>query len=78
MTLRGHKSYYNVKLLRGYEASISLRNKKVYLKGGKDIFAGHQEKGRLQCDTGTLQALSQRTRERTSSFTIKATLARSL
>jgi hypothetical protein len=44
MTLRGHKSYYNVKLLRGYEASISLRNNKVYLQGGKDIFAGHQEK----------------------------------
>jgi predicted fused transcriptional regulator/phosphomethylpyrimidine kinase len=22
------------------------------LKGGKDIFTGHQEKGRLQCDMG--------------------------
>jgi hypothetical protein len=52
MTLRGHKNHYNVKLLRGYGASISLRNNKVYLKGGKDIFAGHQEKGRLQCDMG--------------------------
>jgi hypothetical protein len=76
MTLRGHKSYYNVKLLRGYEASISLRNKKVYLKGGKDIFAGHQEKGRLQCGMRLHWRRSQITRERTS-FTIKATLARS-
>lgn len=52
MTLRGHKNHYNVKLLRGYGASISLRNNKVCLKGGKDIFTGHQEKGRLQCDMG--------------------------
>jgi CRISP-associated protein Cas1 len=44
MTLRGHKNHYNVKLLRGYGASISLRNNKVCLKGGKDIFTGHQEK----------------------------------
>jgi|Tabmets5t2r1_1033131.scaffolds.fasta_scaffold171479_1 hypothetical protein len=51
MTLRGHKNHYNVKLLRGYGASISLRNNKVW-KGGKDIFTGHQEKGRLQCDMG--------------------------
>ncbi len=38
MTLRGHKNHYNVKLLCGYGASISLRNNKVCLKGGKDIF----------------------------------------
>src|SRR2546425_3280932 len=43
MTLKGHKNHYNVKLLRGYGASISLRNNKVCLKGGKDIFSGHQE-----------------------------------
>ena len=52
MTLRGHKNYYNVKLLRGYGASISLRNKKVCLKGGKDIFTGQQEKARPQCNMG--------------------------
>jgi|GEM_PF-3354293 len=50
MTLRGHKNHYDVKLLRGHGASISLRNNKMCLKGGKDIFAGQQEKGRLQCD----------------------------
>jgi CRISP-associated protein Cas1 len=44
MTLKGKKNHYNVKLLRGCGASISLRNNKVCLKGGKDIFAGHQEK----------------------------------
>jgi len=53
MTLRGHKSYYNVKLLRGYGASISLRNNKVCLKGGKRTFLqGIKKKGRLQCDMG--------------------------
>jgi hypothetical protein len=52
MTLRGHKNHYNVKPLRGYGASISLRNNKVCLKRGKDIFTGHLEKGRLQCDMG--------------------------
>src|SRR3989442_3669280 len=43
MTLKGHKNHYNVKLLRGYGASISLRNNKVCLKGGKDIFTGEQD-----------------------------------
>ena len=43
MTLKGKKNHYNVKLLRGYGASIALKNNKVCLKGGKDIFTGHQE-----------------------------------
>ena len=43
MTLKGHKNHYNVKLLKGYGASISLKNNKVCLKGGKDIFSGYQE-----------------------------------
>jgi CRISP-associated protein Cas1 len=43
MTLKGHKNHYNVKLLRGYGASISLRNHKVCLKGGKDVFTGQQD-----------------------------------
>ena len=43
MTLSGKKNHYNVKLLRGYGASISRRNNKVCLKGGKDIFTGKQE-----------------------------------
>jgi CRISPR-associated protein Cas1 len=41
--LSGRKNHYNVKLLRGYEASISLKNNKVRLKGGRDIFTGQQQ-----------------------------------
>jgi CRISPR-associated protein Cas1 len=43
MTLKGKKNHYNVKLLRGYGASISLKKNKVVLKGGRDIFTGQQE-----------------------------------
>src|SRR5919198_3082375 len=43
MTLKGKKNHYNVKLLKGYGASISLKNNKVCLKGGRDIFTGQQE-----------------------------------
>jgi CRISPR-associated protein Cas1 len=41
LTPKGH--HYNVKLLKGYGASISLKNNKVCLRGGKDIFTGQQE-----------------------------------
>jgi|SRR5437773_6007985 len=43
MTLKGHKNHYNVKLLRGYGVSINLRNNKVILKGGSDVFTGQFE-----------------------------------
>src|SRR2546425_8128800 len=43
MTLPGKKNHYNVKLLRGYGCSISLKNNKVCLKGGKDVFTGQQD-----------------------------------
>jgi hypothetical protein len=43
MTLKGQKNHYNVKLLRRYGVSINLKNNKVCLKGGKDIFTGQQE-----------------------------------
>lgn len=43
MTLKGKRNHCNVKLLRGYGASISLRDKKVCLKGGRDVFTGKQE-----------------------------------
>jgi CRISP-associated protein Cas1 len=43
LTLKGRKNHYNVKLLKGYGASISLKDKKVCLKGGKDPFTGKQE-----------------------------------
>ncbi|MEP0824662.1 MAG: hypothetical protein HRF40_04185 [Nitrososphaera sp.] len=43
MTLKEHKNNYNVKLLRGYGASKSPKNKKVVLKGARDEFTGPQE-----------------------------------
>ncbi|MEW6604799.1 MAG: CRISPR-associated endonuclease Cas1 [Thermoproteota archaeon] len=43
MTLKGQKNHYNVKLLRGYGASITLKKNKVCLKGGRDVFTGKQE-----------------------------------
>lgn len=43
MTLKGKRNHYNVKLLRGYGTSISLKKNKICLKGGKDVFTGQQE-----------------------------------
>jgi CRISPR-associated protein Cas1 len=43
MTLKGRKNHYNVKLLRGYGVSITLKDNKISLKNGMDVF-GHAEK----------------------------------
>jgi hypothetical protein len=43
MTLKGKKNHYNVKLLRGYECSIRLKDNKVVLRGGTDVFTGKAE-----------------------------------
>ncbi|WP_415280824.1 CRISPR-associated endonuclease Cas1 [Candidatus Nitrososphaera sp. FF02] len=43
MTLKGKKNHYGVKLLRGYGCSIRLKDKKVILRGGTDIFTGKAE-----------------------------------
>ena len=43
MTLKGRKNHYNVKLLRGYGVSITLKDNKISLKNGTDVF-GHAEK----------------------------------
>jgi len=43
MTLKGRKNHYNVKLLRGYGVSITLKDNKISLKNGTDLF-GHAEK----------------------------------
>jgi len=40
MTLKGRKNHYNVKLLRGYGVSISLKNNKIILRNGRDVFTG--------------------------------------
>jgi len=40
LTLRGKKNHYNVKLLRGYGVSISLKNNKIILRNDRNIFSG--------------------------------------
>ncbi|MDH3793540.1 MAG: hypothetical protein OER78_00525 [Nitrosopumilus sp.] len=40
MTLRGKKNHYNVKLLHGCGVSISLKNNRIVLQNGRDIFSG--------------------------------------
>ena len=43
MTLKGQKNHYNVKLLRGYGISLSLKQNRVTLKDGIDVFTGKSE-----------------------------------
>jgi len=43
MTLKGKKNHYNVKLLRGYGVSISLKENKIHLKNGVDTLSGKSE-----------------------------------
>jgi CRISPR-associated protein Cas1 len=43
MTLKGKKNHYNMKLLRGYGCSIRLKDNKVILLGGIDVFTGKAE-----------------------------------
>ena len=43
MTVAGQKSHYNVKLLKGYGVSINLKDNRICLKGGRDLFTGEQE-----------------------------------
>jgi len=43
MTLKGHKNHYNVKLLRGYGISVSLKDNQIHLKNGIDILTGNSE-----------------------------------
>ena len=44
MTLKGKKNHYNVKLLRGYACSISLKANRICLEDGADPFTGQAEK----------------------------------
>ena len=44
MTLKFHKSHFNVKLLRGYGVSINLKNNKIILKNGSHDITGESEK----------------------------------
>lgn len=43
MTLKGFKSHYNIKLLRGYGVSINLKNNKLILKNGQNDITGKSE-----------------------------------
>ena len=44
MTLKGHKSHYNIKLLRGYGVSINLKENKLILKNGQNDITGESQK----------------------------------
>ncbi len=44
MTPKRQRNHYNVKLLRGYGVSISLKNSKIILKNGSHDVTGKQEK----------------------------------
>ncbi|PJC50485.1 MAG: hypothetical protein CO032_04570 [Nitrosopumilales archaeon CG_4_9_14_0_2_um_filter_34_16] len=44
MTTLEKRNHYNVKLLRGYGVSISLKNSKIILKNGSHDVTGEQEK----------------------------------
>lgn len=44
MTLKGHKSHYNVKLLSGYGLSVKLKDNHLVLTNGYDPFSSEQEK----------------------------------
>lgn len=43
MTLKGRKSHYNIKLLRGYGVSITLKDSKIHLKDGIHDITGKSE-----------------------------------
>lgn len=43
LTHKGQKNHYNVKLLRGYGISISLKDSKIILKNGRHDVTGKQE-----------------------------------
>jgi CRISPR-associated protein Cas1 len=44
MTLKGQKSHYNVKLLRGYGISINVKANRIILKNGQNDITGQSEK----------------------------------
>jgi len=44
LTLKGKKNHYNIKLLRGYGVSISIKENKIVLKNGSHDITGKQEK----------------------------------
>jgi len=43
VTLKGKKNHYNIKILTGYGASISVKNNRLILKNGIDIISNKQE-----------------------------------
>jgi len=44
LTIKEKRNHYNVKLLRGYRVSISLKNSKIIPKNGSYDVTGKQEK----------------------------------
>lgn len=44
MTVKGRKNHYNMKFLRGYGVSISIKSNKIILKNGSHDITGESEK----------------------------------
>jgi CRISPR-associated protein Cas1 len=44
MTLKNHSNHYNVKFLKGYGVSISLKNNHLVLKNGQNDITGISDK----------------------------------
>jgi len=42
LTLKNHKNHYNVKFLKGYGHSISIKNSKIVLKSNHDPFSSSE------------------------------------
>ena len=45
MTLKGHKTHFNVKFLKGYGFSISVKDSKIVLKNAYNPFSKPETKG---------------------------------
>jgi len=43
LTIQGKKNHYNVKFLKGYGHSVSLKDNKIILKNGKNPFSETQD-----------------------------------
>ncbi len=43
MTLKGHQNHYDIKYLHGYGSQISVKNQRIVLKNGIDVFTEEQE-----------------------------------
>jgi CRISPR-associated protein Cas1 len=43
LTVKGKQNHYNIKYLKGYGSQISVKNQRIILKNGVDVFSEEQE-----------------------------------